>query len=177
MKRILWLVLPFLLMTLLACSGKGKDGPDGGSGEASETINENVQRINEEEAAQNRDGKFVETPGMDTLKSRAETIIRYFCNQAVESRATARFIVPSAPERFYLSDTLAAQLNQSAQLLSDGFDIRVETAQEPARTQYGFDEALFNVYIEAAGTDALGIELLYETKYDKFHERKSWIPD
>jgi hypothetical protein len=135
-----------------------------------------VQEINEAEEAENREPEPVETPAIETLKSRAETIVTYFCEQASTGTVAARMISGSSPERFYVSDVLAARLNELSGELNEGYSTNVETVKEPARGQYGYDEATFHVFIECSGEIQLGIELLYETKYDKFHEIRIWAP-
>ena len=177
MRLIICGLLTLAFLFFGACSGDGDKHSEGSAGHASQVIKDNVEQINKEQASINPEKKPVEMPEIDTLISRAETILTHFCDQAVNGRVAARFIVPGSPEKFYLSDPLAANLNRLSKQLADGYSLRVETTKEPYKNQHGYEEAAFDVFIECGGVDELAVQLMYETKYDKFHEKKCWVPD
>lgn len=172
MKNLLWLLSILFVAGFSGCGGGENKQP----GNPAQEIGDRVRQINEREAALNKRGKFVKTPDIETLKSRLEIIIDYFCQQTVENRANSRIITLDSPERFYLSDGLAFQLNRLKPRLSLGYFLRIDTVREPAPGPHGYDEAAFEVFIEVNGSDVLVIELSYETMYDKFHQQAIRLP-
>jgi len=151
-----------------ACSGSNEEKKQ--TSNPADVINQKVEQINQEQASLTVPAKNVPTPDDETLKQRAVTILEHFCKEAVEGRVSGRFIMPSAPERFYLSDGLAARLNQLKPQLAQGFDLSVEITGLPAEGKYGYVEASLAVLVNVEGIPLLRIELMYETQYDKFHE-------
>ncbi|MCP4157946.1 MAG: hypothetical protein GY757_60110 [bacterium] len=163
------------LMVFFGCSGNGDSGS---AQQASKTIQDNVNRINEEQDALNAGPEPVNMPDSDELETRMEEIFTFFCDEAANNQVAARMIIPDAPEGFYLSDTLAMHLNKQKENLEMGYSFRFENIKPPHKSKHGkYHETVYNVFIEIDGTETVAVELMYETQYNKFHEMKCWTPE
>jgi len=169
------IAVSFIALTLgflVSCSDD-KDQADGEkSNDPGAVIRDNVNRINKEQADLNRDGKNVKTPPVDTLKTRLEKIVKFFCDAGAKKQCPARLVTGDNPERAYASDGLAMKLNGMSESLAKGYKLDIGLKQDFAKSKYGFMEAFLTAKVIADGKPLLIIEYSYETKYDKFHEMK-----
>lgn len=63
-----------------------------------------------------------------------------------------------------------------ATALAEGYALDIALTKDFAPSGHGYDEALLAVTIKTGGKPALVVDYSYETRYDKFHEKKVTVP-
>ncbi len=95
---------------------------------------------------------------------------------AAQNAARSPIVALDNPKGAYTSDALAAKLNDMADALSEGYALDIALKEDFAPGGHGYDEARFAATIKTGGKPAMVVDYSYETRYDKFHEKKVTVP-